>query len=148
MTESVVEETRTQVTTKEVTETRYQCCVCDMVYEEDQVINIGLDRYETGESMLSTGGAEPRAERVVCQHCASGLFDYDAGEQGAFAEPNTPVGVDWATLTGAFGALVFLVGVPLIAVAGVVGAATGTGTISLIAAFGFALGVAVGALML
>jgi len=42
MSDAVVETTRTEVTTETVTETRYRCHVCEMVYDESEVLTIGL----------------------------------------------------------------------------------------------------------
>jgi len=76
--DAVVEETRTEVSVEEVTERRYRCAVCDMVYNPDHIISIGLDRdrVDTSDGMF-TDSTQPRAERYICEHCVDGLFDYE-----------------------------------------------------------------------
>jgi hypothetical protein len=75
-TDQRVTETRTKISVKEVENTRYECAVCEMVYDEEAVITVGLDRRNTTDDMF--GGRAPEVERVVCTHCAEGLFDYTA----------------------------------------------------------------------
>ncbi|RAW44086.1 hypothetical protein DQW50_16315 [Halorubrum sp. 48-1-W] len=109
MTDAAITETRTVVTTEEVTETRYRCYVCEMEYEESAVLTIGVDRqYDDG---MLEDGVEPRAERTICQHCADGLFDYGAAEGGAFDESASTYKADWVTQTAAFGTVLVLVSV-------------------------------------
>jgi len=103
VTESVVEETRTEVTVEEVTETRYRCHVCEMLYDEDAVLRIGLDRDTSEGGDLFTSGAEPRAERTVCHHCAEGLFDYEPDGESVFDESNTPATVDEVSVATVYG---------------------------------------------
>jgi hypothetical protein len=109
MTEAVVEETRTEVTVEEVTETRYRCHVCEMLYEGDAVLRIGLDRSPTDGGDLFTSGAEPRAERTVCHHCAEGLFDYEPDGESVFDESNTPATVDDVSVATVYGVFVLFV---------------------------------------
>jgi len=103
MTEAVVEETRTEVSVEEVTETRYRCHVCEMLYDEAEVLRIGLDRTPGEGGDLFTSGAEPRAERTVCHHCAEGLFDYEPDGESVFDESNTPATVDEVSVATVYG---------------------------------------------
>jgi len=103
MTEAVVEETRTEVSVEEVTETRYRCHVCEMLYDEGEVLRIGLDRTPGEGNDLFTSGAEPRAERTVCHHCAEGLFDYEPDGESVFDESNTPAAVDEVSVATVYG---------------------------------------------
>lgn len=130
MTESVITETRTEVTTKEVTETRYRCHVCDMVYDEDQVLKIGLDR-QAGDGDLFSEGAQPRAERTICQHCADGLFDYEADGGGAFDQSNTRFEQDWLNTTAALTVVAMFVTTPVAVIAAGVAGAGGNATLVL-----------------
>lgn len=127
MSDAVIKTTRTEVRTEEVTETRYRCHVCDMVYDDDEVLTIGLDRAEMPDTPLFGSGVEPRAERIVCRHCSDGLFGYEPDDDSTLGEPSMRFDLDWATMTGATGAVVLLVGLPLAVVSGLVAAATGTG---------------------
>lgn len=120
MTEAVVEETRTEVTVEEVTETRYRCHVCEMLYEDDAVLRIGLDREASDDGDLFARGAQPRAERTVCHHCVEGLFDYEPDGESAFHESNTPATVDDVSVALVYGVFVLFVG----AIAGVVALAS------------------------
>jgi len=111
MTESVVEETRTEVTVEEVTETRYRCHVCEMLYEDDAVLRVGLDRDTSEGGDLFSGGAQPRAERTVCHHCAEGLFDYEPDGESVFSESNTPATVDDISVATVYGVFVIAIGI-------------------------------------
>jgi hypothetical protein len=46
-----------------------------MVYEQAGVLTIGLDRRPDKEGRVF-GVRQPEVERVVCTHCAEGLFEY------------------------------------------------------------------------
>ena len=116
MTESVVEETRTEVSVEEVTETRYRCHVCEMAYDADEVLRIGLDR-TAADGDLFANGAEPRAERTICHHCDDGLFDYEPDGESVFAESETQAGIDRFDVVAAHGVILLLVAL----VAGVFG---------------------------
>lgn len=118
MTESVVKETRTEVRVEEVTETRFRCYVCDMVYDEGGVLRIGVDRQASDAKTLFADGAEPRAERTICTHCAEGLFDYDADADGALDEAQTHAGVQPVDVASAVGAVTVLVVLVTAVVAG------------------------------
>jgi hypothetical protein len=107
--ESVVEETRTEVTVEEVTETRFRCHVCEMVYDDEEVLRIGLDRKASDGGDLFARGAEPRAERTVCHHCAEGLFDYEPDDESVFSESNTPATVDDISVATVYGVFVLFV---------------------------------------
>jgi hypothetical protein len=120
MTESVVEETRTEVSVEEVTETRFRCHVCEMVYDGDEVLRIGIDRDTSADGDLFSRGAEPRAERTICHHCADGLFDYAPDGESAFHESNTPATVRAFDVAMVHGFFVLFVG----GVAGVVALAS------------------------
>jgi hypothetical protein len=110
MTESVVKETRTEVTVEEVTETRFRCHVCEMLYDEGEVMRIGLDRDASeGSDDLFARGAQPRAERTVCHHCAEGLFDYEPDGESVFDESNTPATVDDVSVATVYGVFVLFV---------------------------------------
>ena len=116
MSDAVVEETRTEVSVEEVTERRYRCAVCDMVYNPDHIISIGLDRdrVDTSDGMF-TDSAQPRAERYICEHCVDGLFDYEPDGDSTFSESQTPTAVGPIDKLAALGTVTIFVS---IAVAG------------------------------
>jgi len=72
-----VVETRTEVRVEEVENTRFECAVCELVHDAGDVITVGLDRQPTEAEGLFES-RKPEVERIVCTHCAEGLFDYSA----------------------------------------------------------------------
>ena len=146
--DSVITETRTEITTEEVTETRYRCHVCDMVYDEQDVVTIGIDRSELPETPLSGGGVEPRVERIVCRHCTDGLFDYEPSEDSTVEEPGPTFKLDWVTGAGAAGALTLLVAGPILVAGTALGVVIGGGVLVPAVGVAFAFGVLLGVMML
>jgi len=61
-TDQRVTETRTKVKVEEVENTRYECAVCEMLYDEEAVITVGLDRRNRADDIF--GGRVPEVERV------------------------------------------------------------------------------------
>lgn len=111
-TDAVVEETRTEIAVEEVTETRYRCAVCEMVYEPSEIITVGLDRDRDDDSdSLFTDSTQPRAERYLCHHCADGLFEYDADSDRAFSEAATPSGTQLIDHIAAAGTVLLFVAI-------------------------------------
>jgi len=131
--DAVVEETRTEVSVDEVTERRYRCFVCDMVYDPERIISIGLDRdrVDTSDGMF-TDSTQPRAERYLCDHCAEGLFDYEPDGDSTFSESQTPAGVEVIDQLAALGTITVFVAL-VVAGASLVVATTG-GQISIVPA--------------
>ena len=142
MSDAIVERTRTEVSVEEVTERRYRCAVCDMVYDPEDVVNVGLDRQK--EAALLQAGSEPRAERIVCAHCVEGLFEYRPDDDSVFAESASPVGSDWASVLGALGALALFLLIP-VSIGGAVAFAVGGEVVGVVfAAAVFLVGTMVG----
>lgn len=125
MNDAVVTETRTEIRAEEVTETQYRCHVCEMVYERDDVLTVGVDRRPLENETLFGSGEEPRAERVLCQHCAEGLFDYDIETGGAFSEPRPGIQNDWVTRAAVHTVAGVFLMFPAIAAAAVIAATSG-----------------------
>jgi len=130
MSDAAVETTRTEVVEQEITETRYRCHVCEMVYDPEQVLQIGLDR-QAGDGDLFSEGPQPRAERTICQHCADGLFAYEADGGGVLEESTTRFEKDWLTTTAALTVVAMFVTTPVAVIAAAVAGAGGNATLVL-----------------
>lgn len=114
--DGVVETTRTEVSVEEVTERRYECAVCEMVYDADDILTVGLDRERVDTSSNPfTDGTQPRAERYLCEHCVGGLFDYDANADSTLSEASTPAGTTPVDVVAAVGAATLVIVVAVIA---------------------------------
>ena len=144
MSDAVVTETRTEVSVEEVTETRYRCHVCEMLYEGDAVIQIGLDRRPDGDGLFSDA---PREERTVCEHCVEGLFDYEADGTGAFDDSQTPHTVEPIDKITVAGLFLLLLGVSTGVAGAVIVASGGPGLLVPAFAAATALGLGVGWLL-
>jgi hypothetical protein len=105
-TDQRVTETRAKVTVEEVKNTRYECAVCEMLYDEEAVITVGLDRRNSTDDMF--GGRTAEVERVVCTHCAEGLFEYttDAGWTPEREQILPPQLVEHATVNAFVGLMI------------------------------------------
>ena len=78
-TDQRVTETHTEVRVEEVENTRYECAVCELVHDAEAVLTVGLDRQPT-ESGGPFAVREPEVERIICTHCAEGLFEYSTAD--------------------------------------------------------------------
>lgn len=145
MTDAVVEQTRTEIAVEEVTETRYRCAVCEMVYEPEKIITVGLDRDSASEdASLFTDPDAPRAERYLCHHCADGLFEYDAADDSTFSEAATPSGTQVIDHIAAAGTVLLFVAIVAGVLAASVAAAGGQVPLVPAAIAGVVVGFAVG----